>query len=57
MLFPKKIALEYDIFCIFGKDHVSYPRKYDLTLRWKMKDDLSQKENKKNQTKKKNTEI
>ena len=27
----KKIALEYDLSCITGKDHVSFSRKYDLT--------------------------
>ena len=28
---PKKIALEYDISCIIGKDDISFFRKYDLT--------------------------
>ena len=27
----KKIALEYDLSCIIGKDHVSFSQKYDLT--------------------------
>ena len=27
---PKKIALEYDLSCIIGKDHVSFSQKYDL---------------------------
>ena len=31
MVFPKKIALEYDISCIIGKDDISFSRKYDLT--------------------------
>ena len=43
MVFPKKNALEYDLSCIIGKDHVSLSRKYDLNLRRKMKDDLFQK--------------
>ena len=29
----KKIALEYDLSCIIGKDDISFRRKYDLT-RW-----------------------
>ena len=32
MVFPKKITLEYDLFCIIGKDDISFSRKYDLTL-------------------------
>ena len=39
----KKIALEYDLSCIIGKDDISFSRQYDLTPRRKMKDDLSQK--------------
>ena len=39
----KKIALELDLSCIIGKDYISFSRKYDLTPRRKMKDDLSQK--------------
>ena len=39
----KKIALEYDLSRIIGKDHVSLSRKYGLNLRRKMKDDLFQK--------------
>ena len=39
----KKIALEYDLSCIIGKDDISFSQKYDLTPRRKMKDDLSQK--------------
>ena len=39
----KKIALEFDLSCIIGKDDISISRKYDLTPRRKMKDDLSQK--------------
>ena len=38
----KKIALEYDLSCIIRKDGF-FPRKYDLILRYKRKDDLSQK--------------
>ena len=45
--FSKKIALEYDLSCIIGKDHVSLSRKYDLNLRRKMKDDLFQKNTRK----------
>ena len=47
MVFPKKIALEYDLSRIIGKDHVSLSRKYDLNLRRKMKDDLFQKNTRK----------
>ena len=28
----KKIALEYDLFCIIKKDDISFSRKYDLIL-------------------------
>ena len=35
--------LEFDLSCIIGKDYISFSRKYDLTPRRKMKDDLSQK--------------
>ena len=45
MVFQKKIALEYHLSHISGKDHGFFPRKYDLNLRRKMKDDLSQKKN------------
>ena len=41
----KKIALEFDLSCIIGKDYISFSRQYDLTPRCKMKDDLSQKNN------------
>ena len=41
----KKIALELDFSCIIEKDYISFFRKYDLTPRRKMKDDLSQKKN------------
>ena len=41
MVFQKKIALEYDLSCIIGKDDISFSRKYDLHLKQKMKDDLS----------------
>ena len=40
----KKIALEYGLYCIVEKDDISFSRKYDLTPRRKMKDDLSQKD-------------
>ena len=39
----KKIALEYNLSCIIGKDGISFSQKYDLTPRWKMKNDLFQK--------------
>ena len=39
----KKIALEFELSCIIGKYDISFSRKYDLTSRRKMKDDLSQK--------------
>ena len=32
MVFPKKIALEYDLSCIIWKDDISFSRKYDLIL-------------------------
>ena len=41
MVFPKKIALEYDLSCVIEKGDFS--RKYNLTPRRKMKDDISQK--------------
>ena len=43
MFFPKKIALEYSLSCIIGKGNISFSRKYDLTPRRKLKDDLSKK--------------
>ena len=46
MVFPKETAVEYDLSCIKGKDDISFSRfsrKYDLTPRRKMKDDLAQK--------------
>ena len=44
MVFPNKIALEYDLSCIIGKSDISFSRKYHLIIfRQKMKDDLSQK--------------
>ena len=42
MVFSKKIALEFDLSCIIGKDDNSFFRKYDLNPSQKMKDDLSQ---------------
>ena len=41
----KKIVMKYDLSCIIGKNDISFFQKYDLTLRRKMKDDLSQKKN------------
>ena len=41
--FSKKIALEFGLSCIIGKDDISFFRKYDLTPGREMKDDLSQK--------------
>ena len=43
----KKIALEYKLSCIIGKNHASLSQKYDLNLRRKMKDDLFQKNTRK----------
>ena len=43
----KKIALEFDLSCIIGKYDISFSRKFGLTSRRKMKDDLSQKKKKK----------
>ena len=31
---------KYDIFCIFGKDGISFSYKYDITILSKSKDDL-----------------
>ena len=47
MVFPKKVTVEYDLSCIIGKDDISFPGKYDLTPRRKLKDDLSQKNTRK----------
>ena len=33
MIFPKKIALEYDLSNILRKDDISFSRKYDIFLR------------------------
>ena len=41
VLFPKNIALEYDLSCIIRKDGISFYRKYDIFSRRKVKDDLS----------------
>ena len=43
----KKIALEYDLPCIIGKDIFLFPESMILYLRRKMKDDLSQKNTRK----------
>ena len=45
MVSPKKSALEYDLFCIQER---FFSRKKILFFRWKWKDDLSKKKNKKN---------
>ena len=39
--------MKYDLSCIIGKNDISFFRKYHLTLRRKMKDDLSQKNTRK----------
>ena len=43
----KKIALEYNLSCIIGKNHAYLSQKYDLNLSRKMKDDLFQKNTRK----------
>ena len=43
----QKNALEFDLSCIIGKYDVYFSRKYDLTPRRKMKDDLSQRNTRK----------
>ena len=43
MVFPKKIAAEYDLSSTIRKDDISFSRKYDTFSRRKVKDDLSQK--------------
>ena len=42
----KKIVLEFDLSCIIGKYDISFSRKFGLTFRRKMKDDLSKKKKK-----------
>ena len=32
MMFPKKIALEYDLPCIISKEGISFSRKHDIFL-------------------------
>ena len=39
----KTVELECDLFCIIRKDNNSFPQKYDITFRRKIKDDLSKK--------------
>ena len=39
----KKIALEYDLSCLIGKDYFSFSRKHIFFFRRKMKYDLSRK--------------
>ena len=46
MVFPKKIALEYDLSYIIGKDDISFPENMILPVRQKIKDDFSQKKKK-----------
>ena len=41
MNFQKKIAVEYDLSCIIGKDDILFPENMILHIRRKMKDDLS----------------
>ena len=43
IIFPKNFALEYNLSCIVRKDDISFPKKYNIFFRQKMKDDLSQK--------------
>ena len=33
--------MEYDLSCAIRKDDISFPRKYGITFRQKIKDDLS----------------
>ena len=40
MNFQKKIAVEYDLSCIIGKDDILFPENMILHVRRKMKDDL-----------------
>ena len=42
MVFPKKIALEYDLSCIIWKDSIFFPGKYCFFFGRKIKVDLSQ---------------
>ena len=32
VVFPKKTALEYDLYCIIRKDHISFSRKFGFIL-------------------------
>ena len=41
IVFPKKIALEYDLSCTTRKNGISISRKYDIFSRRKVKDDIS----------------
>ena len=43
MIFPKEIALKYDLSCIIRKDYISFSENIILFFEGKMKDDLSQK--------------
>ena len=43
IVFPKKIALEYDLSSTIKKGGISFSRKYDIFSRPKVKDDLPQK--------------
>ena len=47
MVFPKKIALEYDLSCIIRKDDISFSINMIVPIRRKMKDDLCRKKKKK----------
>ena len=41
IVFPKKIAPEYDLSCTTRKNGISISRKYDIFSRRKVKDDIS----------------
>ena len=43
IVFPKKLAPEYDLSCTTRKNGISFSRKYDIFSRRKVKDDISQK--------------
>ena len=47
IVFPNKSALKCYISCIIRKDGISFPENMILFFRWKMKDDLSQKNTRK----------
>ena len=47
IVFPNKSALKCYISCIIRKDGISFPENMILFFRWKVKDDLSQKNTRK----------